>query len=312
MKVFVTGSTGALGRALIPQLIENGYQVTALVRTLDKGEALKEVGADIVVADPLNKDELTAAIVDAKPQVIVHELTAHACLTNFRHFDKAQALTNRFRTEVTDTLLAAARLAGARRFIAQSFCGWPFARQGGPVKKEEDPLDSHPPAQFKRSWDAIRYLEDTMAHTTDMQALTLRYGFFYGPGTAIARDGAIASLLRRRKLPIVGAGTGIWSFIHILDAARATVVAVSQGAPGIYNIVDSEPVPVSAWLPLLAQVLGAPAPRTQPKWIARWVIGENGVVVMTEVRGGSNSKAVSGLGWQPMFTNYRQGFLKGL
>jgi 2-alkyl-3-oxoalkanoate reductase len=310
VRVFVAGSTGALGRALIPQLLENGYEVTALVRTPEKGEALQAMGADVTIADPLNKEELTQAIIAAKPKVIIHQLTALANVRSFK-FDHEFALTNRFRTEVTDTMLAAARRVGVRRFIAQSFCGWPFARQGGPVKKEEDPLDPNPPAEFRKTLEAIRYLEGTLLHTTDMQTLTLRYGVFYGPGTAIAKDGAIADLIRKHKMPIVGKGTGIWSFIHIQDAARATVVAVSQGAPGIYNIVDSEPAPVAEWLPLLAQVLGAPPPRTVPAWLAKLAVGEGGVSMMTEIRGGSNAKAISGLGWQPMFANYRQGFLKG-
>ncbi len=312
MRVFVAGGTGALGRALIPQLLENGYQVTGLVRTPEKGETLKAMGADSVIADPLNREELTEAIIAAKPEVIVHQLTALAQFGSFKRFDQEYALTNRFRTEVTDTMLAAARVIGARRFIAQSSCGWPFARVGGPVKKEDDPLDPNPPAQFDETLAAIRYLEDTLLQTTDIQTVVLRYGFFYGPGTAIAQDGAIATLIREGKMPIVGKGSGVWSFIHILDAARATVVAVSQGAPGIYNIVDSEPVPVAEWLPLLAQVLGAPPPPTVPAWIAKLAIGEGGVSLMTQVRGGSNRKAISGLGWQPMFPNYRQGFLKGL
>ena len=205
----------------------------------------------VIVADALDKDELTAAIRRAEPEVIIHQLTALTGVGNFKKLDDEFALTNRFRTEVTDTMLAAARLVGARRFIAQSFCGWPFARVGGPVKTEEDPLDPTPPASFSKTLAAIRHLEDAVRRATDVGALALRYGFFYGPGTSIAKSGPIVELVRRRRIPIVGDGAGIWSFIHIQDVARATVAAMSRGAPGIYNVVDDEPAPVSTWLPFL-------------------------------------------------------------
>src|SRR5215475_6638696 len=235
MKVFVAGGTGAVGKFLIPLLIENGYEVVALARTARKAEALKDMGAKVAIADALNKEELTAAIRRAEPEVIIHHLTALVGAGNFKKFDEEFALTNRFRTEVTDTMLAAARLVGARRFIAQSFCGWPFAREGGPVKREEEPLDPNPPASFSKVLAAIRYLEDTLRRTMGLQALALRYGVFYGPGTGIAKDGTIVELIRRRWLPIVGKGSGIWSFIHVMDAAHATLAAISRGDPGIYN-----------------------------------------------------------------------------
>ena len=260
MKVFVAGSTGAIGRILVPQLVESGHEAIALVRDDRKAEALLAVGAKIVVADALNKEALTAAIRKAEPEVIIHQLTALAHAGNFKKLDEEFVLTNRFRTEVTDTLLAAARLVGARRFIAQSFCGWPFAREGGPVKTEEDPLDPNPPISFSKILAAIRYLEDTVRKTMDLQAFALRYGFFYGPGTGIAKDGPVAELIRKRMLPIVGNGAGIWSFIHVYDAARATVAAVSSGSPGIYNVVDNEPAPVTTWLPALADAVGAKPP----------------------------------------------------
>ena len=310
MRVFVAGSTGSIGRVLVPLLIENGYEVVALVRSHQKGRDVEAVGAKAAVADPLDRDDLTAAIKSAEPDVIVHELTALARLGSFRKFDEDFALTNRFRTEVTDTLLAAARLVGSRRFIAQSFCGWPFARIGGPVKTEEDPLDPSPPANFSKSFAAIRYLEDTVRNATDLQAFALRYGFFYGPGTGIARDGAIANLVRKRRMPVVGDGAGIWSFIHIEDAARATVAAISRGTPGIYNVVDDEPAAVSSWLPLLAEVLGAKRPRRVPVWLARLGIGDGGVSMMTRIRGGSNAKAKAELAWQPAYPSWRQGFVE--
>jgi nucleoside-diphosphate-sugar epimerase len=255
---------------------------------------------------------LTAAIRRAEPEVIIHQLTALAGAANFKKLDEEFALTNRFRTEVTDTMLAAARLVGVRRFIAQSFCGWPFAPEGGPVKTEEDPLDPNPPASFKKVLAAIRYLEDAVRRTTDVQALALRYGFFYGPGTGIAKDGLVVELVRKRRLPIVGNGAGIWSFIHISDVARATVAAIPHGAPGIYNVVDDEPSPVSTWLPALAEAVGAKPPYKVPVWIGKLTIGDGGVSMMTKIRGGSNAKAKRELGWQPSYTSWRRGFVEGL
>ena len=309
MKVFVAGSTGAIGKSLLPLLVGNGHDVVALVRTPENGRAVEALGAKATIADAPDKNALTAAVRRAEPEVILHELTALAGVTwNFKRFDEELALTNRFRTEVTDTLLAAARLVGARRFIAQSFCGWPFAQNGESIKTEEDPLDGSPPASFRKTLAAIRYLEETVSRTTDIGALALRYGNLYGPGTGFAKDGLIAKLLGRRQMPIVGDGAGTWSFIHVRDAARATVAALSRGKPGIYNIVDDEPAPVSSWLPYLAEVLGAKPPRRVPVWLARLVIGDGGVAMMTTVRGGSNAKAKRELQWQPVYPTWRRGF----
>jgi nucleoside-diphosphate-sugar epimerase len=312
MRIFVAGSTGAVGKLLVPHLVENGHEVVALVRAPQKAKAIEAVGAKIAIADALNKEELTAAITRAGPEVIIHQLTALAGVGNFKKLDDEFTLTNRFRTEVTDTMLAAGRLAGTRRFIAQSFCGWPFAREGGPVKTEEDPLDSNPPASFSKTLAAIRYLEDTVQRTTDLQALALRYGIFYGPGTGIAKDGLIVELVRKRRLPIVGDGAGVWSFIHIRDAVRATVAAVSRGDPGIYNVVDDEPAPVSTWLPALAEAVGAKPPHKLPAWLGKLAIGSGGVSMMTTIRGGSNAKAKRELGWQPIYPSWRLGFISGL
>lgn len=313
MKTFIAGSTGAIGQSLVPYLIEKGHEVVALVRTPQKGKLVEALGAKVAVADALDKEELTAAIRRAQPEVIIHQLTALAGATgNFKRFDEEFALTNRFRTEVTDTLLAAARLVGARRFIAQSFCGWPFAREGGPLKTEEDPLDPNPPASFSQSLAAIRYLEQTVRQASDVEALALRYGFLYGPGTGMAQDGAMVELVRKRQIPLVGDGAGMWSFIHIQDVAHATAAAMSCGAPGIYNVVDDEPAPVSTWLPYLAEVLGARPPRRVPVWLARFLIGEGGVSMMTKIRGGSNAKARREFGWQPLYPTWRQGFAEEL
>ena len=312
MRVFVAGGTGAIGKFLVPQLLAGGHEVIALARSPEKARALEAMGANPAVADALNKQELTAAITAAKPEVIIHQLTALTRAADFKNLDEVFTLTNRFRTEVTDTLLSAARTVGTRRFIAQSFCGWPFGHQGGPVKTEEDPLDPNPPANFRKTLAAIRSLEESVKSSKDVEALALRYGLFYGPGTAIAKDGPVVDLIRKHKLPIVGNGAGVWSFIHIEDAARATVAAMSRGSPGIYNVVDDEPAPVSTWLPYLAEVLGAKPPQKLPALIARVAIGEGGVMMMTEVRGGSNAKAKRELGWQPMVPSWRTGFVQVL
>jgi nucleoside-diphosphate-sugar epimerase len=270
------------------------------------------MGAKVAVADALDKEGLTAAIRRAEPEVIIHQLTSLAGVGNFKKFDEEFALTNRLRTKATDTMIEAARLAGTRRFIAQSFCGWPFAREGGKVKTEEDPLDANPPASFSRTLAAIRYLEDAVSCATDVEALALRYGFFYGPGTGIAKDGAVVELIRKRRFPIVGGGGGIWSFIHIRDVALATAAAISSGEPGIYNVVDDEPAAVSAWLPVLADAVGAKPPRKLPAWLGKLLIGDGGVSMMTKVRGGSNAKAKREFGWQPVYPSWRAGFAEGL
>jgi nucleoside-diphosphate-sugar epimerase len=312
MKVFVAGSTGAVGRFLVPQLIEQGHEVVALTRDAEKAKQVEAMGAKASLANALDKDELTSAIRQSEPQVIIHELTALARVGNFRKFDEELALTNRFRTEVTDTLLEAARAVGASRFIAQSFCGWPFAREGGPVKTEDDPLDPRPPASFRRTLAAIRHLENAVQGAVDLPAVALRYGMFYGPGTAIARDGSMADLLRRRRFPIVGNGAGVWSFVHVEDAARATVAAVSHAESGLYNVVDDEPAAVSVWLPVLAEAVGARPPLRLPVWLGKLAIGDGGVSMMTKVRGGSNGKAKRDLGWRPRYASWRRGFVHGL
>jgi len=288
--------------------------VIALSRTPEKARQLEARGARVALADALNKEQLTAAIRKAEPEVIINELTALAGneTGNFKKFDEEFALTNRFRTEATDTMLAAGRMVGTRRFITQSFCGWPFAPVGGPIKTEEDPLDPNPPASFSKSLAAIRYQEDVVRKATYVQALALRYGLLYGPGTGIAKNSAIIELVRKRRMPIVGNGAGIWSFIHVNDAARATAAAVSRGDPGIYNIVDDEPAPVSTWLPALAAAVGAKPPRRVPVWLAKFAIGDGGVAMMTTMRGGANAKAKRELGWQPVYSSWQRGFVEGL
>lgn len=312
MKIFVAGGTGAIGKSLVPLLIDSGHQVVALGRSSRKAAPFRALGAEVVLADALNKEELTKVILDTRPEVIIHQLTAIPAALDLRKFDRNFALTNRFRTEATDVMLAAARRAGTRRFIAQSFCGWPFAREGGPVKTEEDPLDPNPPAAFSETLAALRYLEGAVQGARDLEAIALRYGFLYGPGTGISQHGSTVGLVRTRKIPLVGDGAGIWSFIHVSDAAGATVAAISRGRPGIYNIVDDEPAPVATWLPALAEAVGARSPHRVPAWLARFAIGEGGVSMMTKIHGGSNAKAKRELGWQPTYPSWRRGFADGL
>jgi 2-alkyl-3-oxoalkanoate reductase len=312
MRIFVAGATGVLGRRLLPLLVGGGHQVTAMTRTAGKAAGLRQAGAEPVVADALDRDAVAAAVVAARPEVVVHQLTDLAGTTSFRRFDREFAATNRLRTEGTDHLVAAARSAGARRLVAQSFAGWPFARVGGPVKTEDDPLDPDPPAQLRRTLAAIRHLEAAVLGAEGLEGVVLRYGGFYGPGTSAGEGGFMLDDLRRRRFPMVGAGTGVWSFVHIDDAAAATAAAVERGAPGIYQIVDDEPAPVSAWLPVLAAAAGARPPRRVPAWLARLLGGEHAVVLMTEARGASNAKARRELGWRPAHPSWRQGFANGL
>jgi nucleoside-diphosphate-sugar epimerase len=312
MKVFVTGGTGAIGQFLLPLLVENKHEVVALTRSSSKAGKLDELGVTPVIADPFDKQALTAAVRRAEAEVIIHQLTALSSAGNFRKFDQEFALTNRFRTEVTDTLLAAARTIGTRRFIAQSYCGWPYAKKGGPVKTEEDPLDPKPPESFTKTLAAIRSLEDKLRSTTFLEGIALRYANFYGPGTAIGKGGMVVKMVKKRRLPIIGGGGGIWSFIHVMDAARATIAAISRGAAGVYNIADDEPAKVATWLPVLAKEVGAKPPYKIPYWLGELMIGKAGVMMMTQIRGCSNAKAKRELNWSPIYPSWRIGFADGL
>jgi nucleoside-diphosphate-sugar epimerase len=247
-----------------------------------------------------------------KPEVIIHQLTALSAFKNLKRFDDEFAVTNQLRTRGLDVLLEAARAAGTQRLIAQSFTGWPNSREGAPTKTEEDPLDPNPPPKMATSLAAIRYLEDTLTGASDLAGIALRYGTLYGPGTALSRGGEYPALVRKRRFPIIGDGAGIWSFVHIDDAAAATVAAVEYGAPGVYNIVDDVPAPVSEWLPYLAEVLGAKPPYRLPVWLGRLAVGDVGVSMMTQIRGSSNAKAKRDLGWQPRYRTWRRGFRQEL
>ena len=305
MRVLVAGATGAVGRALVPELLRRGHEVFGTTR--NPGNA-----PQIVRMNGLDEAEVLSAVRKVKPDAIVHQMTSLTNVKDLKHLDKEFEPTNQLRTLGTRFLLAAARQAGTRHFVAQSFTGWPNAREGGPIKTEADPLDATPPPAMRQTLTAIRELEQTVLETTDLHAVALRYGAFYGPGTSIASGGDVVEMVRQRKLPIVGDGGGLWSFIHIADAATATANAIEGGPSGLYNIVDDEPAPVRVWLPELAVILGAPPPRHVPAWIARWLIGESGVSMMTRIRGSSNEKAKRLLGWTPANRTWRDGFRREL
>ncbi len=312
MKVFVAGASGAVGHRLVPLLVASGYDVVAMTRSEGKADSLRAAGAEPVVADGLDAGEVTRAITRSQPEVVIHQMTGLTGVSSYKKFDEEFSVTNRLRTEGTDNLLNAARAAGVRRFIAQSYGNWNYARTGTGLKGEDDPFDPDPPANQRKSLEAIRHLEDAVLGAQGMEGIVLRYANFYGPGTGFALDGDLAELVRQRKFPIVGNGGGVWSFIHIDDAATATIAAIEHGAPGVYNIVDDEPAPVAAWLPELARALGAKPPRRVPVWLGRLAAGEVGVSMMTQIRGTSNAKAKRELGWQPRYQSWRDGFRTGL
>jgi nucleoside-diphosphate-sugar epimerase len=304
MRVLVAGATGAIGKQLVPALIAAGHQVTATTRSPGKTASLSALGATPVVVDGLDEPAVAEAVAMAEPDVIIHEMTAIPPSFSMRTFDRTFAVTNELRTRGLDHLLAAAEASGVGRVIAQSYAGWPNARTGGPVKAEEDPLEPDPPADQRATIKAIRYLEETVTGASGITGLALRYGSLYGPGTT---DQVIA-MIRKRRFPLVGDGAGVWSFLHVEDAATATVAAVQRGAAGVYNIVDDEPAPVSEWLPAAAAIVGAKPPLRLPVWLARPIAGDVGVSVMTQIRGSSNAKAKRELGWQPRWPSWRGGF----
>jgi nucleoside-diphosphate-sugar epimerase len=313
MKVFVAGATGALGKQLVPMLVERGHDVTGMTRTPSKEELIRSMGASPAVADALDPEAVAQAVAEAEPDAVIHELT-DLTGTFARNIDKAFVTTNRLRTEGTDHLLAAAKAAGSRRFIAQSFAGWPSKPVGGPIKSEEDPLNDSPPKPVSQSIAAIRHVEDTVTQADGLEGVALRYGGFYGPGTSLATDppGELTEMIQKRRVPIIGNGAGIWSLVHIRDAASATANALERGAPGVYNVVDDDPVPVGELMPELARQLGAKPPRHLPRWVGRLAAGEAGVMMMTEARGASNEKAKRELGWELRYPSWRLGFRDGL
>ena len=312
MKVFLAGATGAVGKRLVPMLVAAGHQVVGMTRTPEKASVLRAAGAEPVVADALDGDAVRNAVMQARPAVVIHELTALAKMRDLKHFDREFEITNRLRTEGTEHLIAGAQAAGAERFVAQSFTGWPNDRSGDRLKDESDELDTTPPEAMSRSLDAIRRLEQMVAGAAQLTGVVLRYGALYGPGTSLGEGGEMTEMVRQRKLPIFGEGTGVWSFLHIDDAAQAAMLAMERGNSGLYNIVDDEPAEVSDWLPDLARALGAKPPRHLPAWLGRLVIGDAGLSMMNSVRGSVNTKAKRLLRWQPLYPNWREGFRRGL
>lgn len=314
MKVFLAGATGALGKQLVPKLVASGHEVWGTTRSDARAGLVSDLGARPVVLDALDADAVGAAVSAIQPEVIVHQLTALSSDLDLRHFERSFAQTNRLRTEGTDILLSAARAAGTRRFVAQSYAGWPSPRTGGPVKTEDDPFDNDPPAAVRTTSQAIRYLERAVTEADWIEGVVLRYGGFYGPGTNLELDppGEMLEMIRKRKFPIVGGGSGVWSFIHIEDAGEATLRAVESGAPGIYNVVDDEPVRVSEWVPAASAALHAKPPMRVPRWLGRILAGEAAAVMMTEIRGASNGKAKREFGWQPRHPSFTRSLAEGV
>ncbi|NEA29953.1 NAD-dependent epimerase/dehydratase family protein [Actinomadura bangladeshensis] len=309
MRVLVAGATGVMGQQLLPRLIDAGHQVFAMTRNESSEAGLSELGAVPVFADALDRGQVEAAVRQAQPDVIVHQLTAIRNIDT-RHFDRSFAATDRLRIEGTDNLLAAGRAAGVQRFVAASNGAFTYARTGGPVKNEEDRLDPSPVSRMAPMIAAIGHLEKAVLGADWTEGIVLRYGAFYGPGTSMAPGSEQLEMIRKRKFPVVGKGGGVWSFVHIVDAAEATVAAVEKGGRGVYNIVDDDPAPVAEWLPEVAAMLGAKKPMRVPRFIGRLAAGEPGVVLMTELRGASNAKAKRELGWHPAHPTWREGLLK--
>ena len=308
MRVFVAGATGAIGKQLLPRLVAAGHEVHGMTRSESKKAMLEDLGAVPVVADALDPDQVAAAVGGARPDVIVHQLTAIGGV-DMRHFDRDFALTNRLRTDGTDHLLSAGQAVGVRRFVAQGVSSYGmYMRTGGPIKSEEDPLDPTPAREMRETLAAIRHLEKAVLSARWTEGIVLRYGAFYGPGTSMAPGGEQLELVRQRKFPLVGDGGGVWSFIHVTDAADATVAAIEHGRRGVYNVVDDDPAPVAEWLPAVAAELGAKQPMHVPRFVGRLFAGQAGLVMMTDIRGASNAKAKRELAWSPAHPSWRHGF----
>jgi nucleoside-diphosphate-sugar epimerase len=305
MHVFLAGGTGAIGLRLVPQLVERGHRVTATTTTPTKAPLFERLGATAVTVDGLDAARVGEAVAAAQPDAIVHQMTALAGKPDPKRFDRWFAVTNRLRTEGTDHLLAAAQASGVGHVVAQSFTGWPNIRTGGWVKTEDDPLDPDPPKWQRETLAAIRHVEDAV---TSAGGAALRYGGLYGPGASEA----MATMVRKRMWPVVGGGTGYSSWVHVDDAAAATVLALERRAQGLFNIVDDEPAPVSQWLPYFAQCVGAKAPLRLPVWLGRLLAGDVAVSAMTATRGSSNVRAKRELGWELRWPSWRQGFRDGL
>ncbi|GAA0987566.1 NAD(P)-dependent oxidoreductase [Acrocarpospora macrocephala] len=313
MRIFIAGASGAIGSHLVFQLVARGHEVIGTTRSAAKTGALRALGAEPVIVDALDPDSVADVVARAEPEVIVHQLTALSGPADFRHVKRMAAATNRLRTEGTDHLLAAARAVGVAKFVAQSNSGW-MERTGGPVADENGRIEPNPPADAAAAVAALRHLEEAVTGISWADGIVLRYGGFYGPGTGIeaAPDAVMAGLIRKRRFPIVGGGGGVWSLVHITDAASATVAAIERGKPGIYHVGDDEPAPVRDWLPELARALGAKPPRRVPAWLVRLLAGRTPVDMMTRARGISSEKIKRELDWAPRYPTWRTGFTEGM
>lgn len=306
MRILVAGATGAIGKQLVPRLVGAGYEVHGMSRNESRRAMLKDMGAVPVLADALDRDQVAEAVSKVRPDVIVHELTAIGAIDT-RHMERSFAQTNRLRTLGTDNLLSAGKAAGVQRFVAQSHIV-PYARTGTGPKTEADPFDPVPVKGLAQNQAAMEHLEAAVLGAQWTEGIVLRYGWLYGPGTSMAPEAETFELVRKRKFPLVGDAGGVWSFVHVADAAEATVAAIERGTRGVYNVVDDDPAPVAEWLPVLAEQLGAKKPWHVPRIIGRLFAGDAGVVMMTEVRGASNAKAKRDLDWKPRHPSWRDGF----
>lgn len=307
MKIFLAGATGVIGRRLVPAMASAGYEVVGTSRTIEGAARVQALGGEGIVLDALDRSAVIDAVARISPEVVMHQLTDIRSV-DLKDFDGSFASTNRLRTDALDHLLNAARSSGAKRFVAQSFTGWTNERIGAVPKTETDPLDRDPAKQARMSLQAINHLETRILEADDIEAIALRYGHLYGPETAYAPGGEMYEAISRRKIPVVGGGKGVWSFLHVEDAVSATVAALTDGESGLFNIVDDHPVSVSEWLPIMARSIGAKTPRRVPAFLAKAAIGEQGIRFMTDIRGSSNAKAKRILGWEPAHPSWRDGF----
>ena len=312
MKVLVAGATGGLGRSLVPQLVAAGHEVTGMIRSESGAAGVRAFGADVVLADGLDAGAVRAAVESVRPDVVVHQMTALKGGIDFKHFDDSFATTNRLRTVGTDNLLAAAQAAGVRRFVVQSYAGWNLQHGGSATKTEADPLDPNPVPAQRQTMAGIKHLEAAVLNADGIEGVALRYGSFYGPTGDIGKGGSMVELIQKRRLPIIGDGAGIWSFIHYDDASAATVKAIESDVTGVFQIADDDPAPASVWLPEFARILGAKPPRHIPSWLGRLAVGDVGVAAFTEIRGADNTLAKQTFDWQPGYASWRQGFRDGL
>jgi nucleoside-diphosphate-sugar epimerase len=312
MKVLVAGATGGLGRSLVPQLVASGHEVVGMIRSESKAASIKALGASVVLADGLDAAAVKAAVDTVRPEVVVHQMTALKSGIDFKKFDQSFAMTNRLRIEGTDNLLSASQAAGVRRFVVQSYAGWNLQHGGSATKTEADPLDPNPVAAQRQTMAGIKHLESVVTNADGIEGIALRYGAFYGPTGDIGKGGSMVEMIRKRQLPLIGDGAGVWSFIHYDDAADATVKAVESDATGIYQIADDDPAQAAVWLPEFARILGVKGPRHVPVWLGRLAAGEVGVAAFTTMRGADNSLAKATFDWQPGYASWREGFRKGL